>query len=98
MFKKVMRNLFLIFSFIVFTTLSSCKKCETCSNLCFSCSGTIIICSTDYGSFERYFEAKTSIYSSNISCKDTLPSKIDEACSATRRIVLEELNYVCGEP
>ena len=83
---------------------SSCKKCITCSNICYRCINTnndIAICSTDFTSWESYNRTIRDIELTGRTCNLITPTLVTDICDKPNSVknfqsLYEQQQYKCA--
>jgi hypothetical protein len=87
--------------FIFLLTVSSCKECITCSNVCYECTQhNGLICNTDLSSPDNLEVILQALTSSGSICSKVSPTESDELCNNKRGLqqvieIYENQGYEC---
>lgn len=90
-------GIFLLF----FVSLSGCKRCYNCSNVCYSCKhNNDILCNTDFVSEQSFTALINSMNNSGDSCMQVTPKSKYDVCDNTSsskifKKNLENQRYKC---
>ena len=99
-----MRTLLITLGLFGITFISSCKKCYTCSNVCYDChqGAGSIICSTDASSWGQFNAVIDQINStSTVKCTKIEPTLTKDFCETSSskandlKATYESVRYKC---
>ncbi len=97
-----MKKIFGFFVLITFS-LSGCKKCIVCKNVCYDCGPSAnILCSSDFPSQPAFDALLASVRSTGLTCNQTTSSKNFDVCDDKKTVknfqdYYEQLLYKCED-